>query len=1017
MKTEILTITLVCVLLGCSARAPDRFAQFGFLPAGSTLVVAGNAHGHAPMDCRYRQESTMSQKVPGAEYYYAVYCGQWNYPTGRFLLMPKRGDRDQWVEDSPWRSALDGRCAVARVEQAEFLGRRAILLPCNLLASGFGYFGLALQTDEFHVLVDGIAPNMAAIEQALSTTLGLPVTQTPSANTAVAWALRELNFSFTPDTLMEYHRAMSLGQYYNGIGNHARALVHYENAYDLQLQVNFENNGLATFVLLHRALEHSNLQQFDAADELFAQAENTRYRVHHQARFDVYNALHMANQGFFKEAGRLAKHALEDHFSTPRQFARRVPVSALRVQGESEDPELMLEGEPPPIADSVQGKYLGAAMSLRLGDTALSLEKLNEALALLDKAAQPPPLWRPTLLGLKGLVTEAGAQPDESYAARSDAHALLQELAPGELPEAEAMLALGRHHVMAAQRDEPGRVGALDLFDRAIAQAKLRNNRLYVHQLAPFFDSLTGASTDDTQALHRRYFDASQLVRGHLTERSIAQLAKQLDADPEVAELVRDYEGLHMAVELLQADELIALRHANFSGSEQALAAHARIRQERLSREAALFDKAVQLQAADTAYLQVAGRAAPLQEIEAQLRPGEAIVHLMPALDKTYYAYVKRALNGVVQYRVGSAPVTKAELERLVAKVRTDVRGVTRGTKLVDSRPPQASDAIAAGAELALSDPRFARLLPAHLRECLQHLVVTGHGPFLSLPMAMLRVPQAGCGGTGSGGLDWLGRHLQISRAPSISSFIHLRKMPASNAPEALLALGDFRKRAQDPRRTDTVYCRRETTGFETLKTEVTAISRLFDAPAPIAGEAFTLAAVQAAPLDNYRIVYFATHGVRPYENDCIAQPALVTSPVDGEYGYFTTQEIFKKRLNADLVVLSACNTADSNWERGESLNGLARAFIHQGARSVLVSHWQVDSDTTTVLMTELFKHLRAGATLGTAMSKAQMHLADSKQFSAPYYWAPFSIVGDAGRLILQDVAYPTEVSTFSAGS
>ena len=166
---------------------------------------------------------------------------------------------------------------------------------------------------------------------------------------------------------------------------------------------------------------------------------------------------------------------------------------------------------------------------------------------------------------------------------------------------------------------------------------------------------------------------------------------------------------------------------------------------------------------------------------------------------------------------------------------------------------------------------------------------------------------------------------------------------------------------------------------------------------------------IRRRDLDTFRVVYFATHGLLPKPGGCLPEPALLTSVDDAAPvgdGLLTVTDILGLKLDADLVVLSACDTGgsvvgelDSSGLGGsaEALGGLTRAFIYAGARSLIVSHWQVDSQATVKLMTSMFA---AGQpSLGASLRWAQAKLmASPDQFSHPYYWAAFTVVGDSAR-------------------
>ena len=111
---------------------------------------------------------------------------------------------------------------------------------------------------------------------------------------------------------------------------------------------------------------------------------------------------------------------------------------------------------------------------------------------------------------------------------------------------------------------------------------------------------------------------------------------------------------------------------------------------------------------------------------------------------------------------------------------------------------------------------------------------------------------------------------------------------------------------------------------------------------------------VKRAPLADYGIVYFATHGLVAGDVKGLAEPSLALSipkqPSELDDGLLTASEVAQLKLNADWVVLSACNTIAGDRPGAEALSGLARSFFYAGARALLVSHWAVDSEAATRL-------------------------------------------------------------------
>jgi CHAT domain-containing protein len=161
---------------------------------------------------------------------------------------------------------------------------------------------------------------------------------------------------------------------------------------------------------------------------------------------------------------------------------------------------------------------------------------------------------------------------------------------------------------------------------------------------------------------------------------------------------------------------------------------------------------------------------------------------------------------------------------------------------------------------------------------------------------------------------------------------------------------------------------------------------------------------VKRLPLADYRIVYFATHGLVAGDIRGLAEPSLALSipaqPTDVDDGLLTASEVTQLKLNADWVVLSACNTVAGDKPGAEALSGLARAFFYAGARSLLVTHWAVNSNAATRLTTSTFDILKANPSIGRAEALRRAMLAylndPSDPMNAyPANWAPFEIVGE----------------------
>jgi CHAT domain-containing protein len=161
---------------------------------------------------------------------------------------------------------------------------------------------------------------------------------------------------------------------------------------------------------------------------------------------------------------------------------------------------------------------------------------------------------------------------------------------------------------------------------------------------------------------------------------------------------------------------------------------------------------------------------------------------------------------------------------------------------------------------------------------------------------------------------------------------------------------------------------------------------------------AATKEAVLGGALKNYRIVHFATHGFLDTERPTLS--SIVLSLVDrngnARDGFLRAQEIYNMELNADLVVLSACQTGLGKSIEGEGLIGLTRGLMYAGAQRVVVSLWNVSDRATATLMSRFYRDMLAnGKTPSAALRAAQLEVMKIKGWENPYYWAPFVMQGD----------------------
>jgi CHAT domain-containing protein len=159
---------------------------------------------------------------------------------------------------------------------------------------------------------------------------------------------------------------------------------------------------------------------------------------------------------------------------------------------------------------------------------------------------------------------------------------------------------------------------------------------------------------------------------------------------------------------------------------------------------------------------------------------------------------------------------------------------------------------------------------------------------------------------------------------------------------------------------------------------------------------------LDARDVSKYRVLHIATHGLLDAERPQFTGLVLTLVGNKSEDGFLRTDEVFNLRLGAPLVMLSACETGLGKEKRGEGVMGLTRAFMYAGAPTVGVTLWSVADKSTADLMTDFYKRLLAtpatassGVSASAAMRDAQLAMITGKKYSAPFYWAPFVLVGE----------------------
>jgi len=536
---------------------------------------------------------------------------------------------------------------------------------------------------------------------------------------------------------------------------------------------------------------------------------------------------------------------------------------------------------------------------------------------------------------------------------------------------------------------------------------------------------------------------AAQRARSSDAAQAVARMAQRFSSgNSELARRLRERQDL---LDRLAALEDEALRLSLLPADLREPDALAKLQAEEAEIRAAISAESEALSAEHPRYSRLATpRPVALDVLQAALRPGEAVLSWTIKPEEGSDALFLIAVTPKDARFFGSRhPSIGRDVKHL--RLRLDPKTVGGRDGLL-ALPVDTAHSL----YRALFDPLEDVLAGV------ETLYVVPDGPLQSLPPGVLLTePVTGAIDDVSQFADmpWLAKRHAIAMLPSVGSLIALRSLEADAAArEPFLGIGDplladhpglggagEAGPAQTTRSggaadwLETAGAGAETASLASLYrgagadvSAVRALPALPDTADELAAMARYLetgddslllrtAATETAlkdgrPLDRYAILAFATHGLVAGELPGVAtEPALVMTPPDSalpdDDGLLTASEISALSLNADWVILSACNTAAPDGSPGaDGLSGLAKAFFHAGARSLFVSHWPVVSSATVKLTTGMLRALAETDGLSRAAAHQRAMLAlmadpDEPMFAHPLFWAPFVIAGEAGAL------------------
>jgi CHAT domain-containing protein len=1019
-------LTALGYLAGLAALA---LAGCDTLPPGAT--IAGTQQTAADVgkpagknqvgeECEWRADNAKTLDV-AASSAYGVWCGTWQQPSAH-VFEAREGAGSSLAAlatAGAWRAYLDQFLTCEGPAATSILdGIPSELLNCKRRNGGWPHVALATSLGGRTYLVDSVPSALPAVEVAMA---GLSGHAAPAASArasaATLLAQRYAGQPFGSGDLDRYYGLMRVGDEKNEVDDFPGAEDAFRDALDVQQKIIGAKNPGTAGTTMHLALQISNQQRFAEADGLFAQAASLAQSISDPliiAELNYYLALHNANRRDVARAKAFAAKAEEQYAAVVPAYIREaarhgVGGAAIRA-GDGSGPLPFLTLDPATEA-GVQGLVevwrFEASLAYQQRDFEDARKYAGEARGLLDLGGfiAPPTLPRVVrlaALGEGGIGNLGSADRDLTRSAE-----LFDRLTPNEKPLAITWLLAGR-----AARERGATAEALADFRRGARLLRDRHMGVSDRLIVPYLETLleeAAAKPAQKPALDAEMFEAAQLIQGGLTAQYIAKASARLaSGDRRVSVALRQLQEAEIALKTLFAERDVESQKPAALQNQDRLSV---IDAEIVKAQAARDEAEGAAQTAAPAYAQLVQSQATAARVMALLQPDEGLLAIQVSGSTSVGFLVTR--SGVLAYPIA-----------LAADEASGIVDHLRQSAQVDSEGKPAAYDVAAAHDL------YAKLIApaAPALRGIDRLVVSTNGALLSFPFEIL-VSEAAAPVTNGDyrAVPFLVKRFTLSYVPAPQSFVRLREVKAgSQAPMPYVGFGDLHppSHAQLAQTFPPDRCKADLDAMSALgglpgtREEITRAGAILNARPEdiILGAKFTKAALLHAGLDRYRILHLATHAFLPTELRCKSEPTILMSPPSGapsaNDAFLDAGGILNLDLDADLIILSACNTAGPAGAGGESLSGLARAFFFAGSRGLLVTHWSVEDESAKFIITRAIESMKPGAAQkdsATALREAKLALlsgralgSGSALYSHPFAWAPFVLIGDGVH------SYPT---------
>jgi CHAT domain-containing protein len=999
---RLLSALLVFAFAGCATPAPESYTAgtAGTTTAHSTAIGA-NTVGEA---CT-QQDGAAGQTD--------IYCGTWPEPSAHVRAggPVDAGTLMQLASSSPWRTALNDRFVCSDPTAATILGAQpAVVMQCTRRVGGWPYVAFVSAVQGQGWYADGVAAAFPAMERSIAVLSG----QTRGSDTAAVsgadalLAQRLAARAVRSGDIGQYDALMAAGTRANLADSPVAAEQAFRAALAVQEKALGVGNPNTAAPMMHLALQLSNQQRYPEADALFDRAGTLVRNAADPAagaRLLHYRGLDALNRGKPDEALALLKRA-ED------AYTELVPTGAMNAASQAAETPARMANLAVLVPDQslltdpvVQSALLGIIECRRNQAIALHMQG-NDAdseamLASAEDLARANGLAQPIVTS-RIYRTGAAIEQANGHAARalsdlSRSSVAFIRVLPGSKSVAETALLHARELVRVGRTE-----AALPYCAEGVSLLRELLAGVDAGTIFPCLDAYAAEAkrqSGQEQALLAEMFLAAQLAQSSITSQQIAEASARLlegGRDPRAADAIRAQQD---TTETL-ADLYRQLDDAGRPGLGGAAGpSRADLEKQIAEAQTAVADADTALQAASPNYGQLVQRVVSAPDVFAALHPGEALSAITLG-DAGGWSFLLHDGRIAVQPIDGGEP----RMAKLVQRIRAS-------TDIETATPPAFDTEAAAELYTALFGGFAAPL------DGVTTLTVAPTGPLLSIPFGLLL--------TGAASPDalptapWLIRRVTIAHVPAAANFVSLRRLAVTaRAPRAWFGFGDFRPvtLAQAERSFPPASCgdtARLLAGLPPLPgaiLELDSARKLLGASASdeLLGPAFTAAAVRRAPLKEYRVLHFATHAVLPTDLRCQNDAAIVTSApngaADASGALLAASTVTAMDLNADTILLSACNTGGPNGAAGESLSGLARSFFYAGARSLLITHWAVNDRMSAYLVALTLAGYQASADGGleASLAAAQRRVLDEAKGSDaslahPFYWAPLALIGEGG--------------------